>query len=88
MKKKILSALGLMSGTSMDGVDLSLIKSDGNSNFTHVFDDYFEFDLNLRQNLMNLRDRILNLDDLKKYSKELDNLEREFTFLMLKLLKI
>ena len=63
----------------MDGVDLSLIKSDGNSNFTHVFDDYFEFDLNLRQNLMNLRDRILNLDDLKKYSKELDNLEREFT---------
>ena len=79
MKKKILSALGLMSGTSMDGVDLSLIKSDGNSNFTHVFDDYFEFDLNLRQNLMNLRDKILNLDDLKKYSKELDNLEREFT---------
>ena len=72
----------------MDGVDLSLIKSDGNSNFTHVFDDYFEFDLNLRQNLMNLRDRILNLDDLKKYSKELDNLERRFTFLMLKLLKI
>ena len=29
MKNKIYTAIGLMSGTSMDGVDFSLIKSDG-----------------------------------------------------------
>ena len=30
MKKKIFTSIGLMSGTSLDGVDLSVIKSDGN----------------------------------------------------------
>ena len=28
MKKKVFTALGIMTGTSMDGVDLSVIKSD------------------------------------------------------------
>ena len=30
--KKIYTSLGLMSGTSMDGVDASIIKSDGEDN--------------------------------------------------------
>ena len=29
MKKKIFTSLGQMSGTSMDGVDISLIETDG-----------------------------------------------------------
>ena len=33
MKKKLFTAIGLMSGTSLDGVDLSLIKSDGYNEF-------------------------------------------------------
>ena len=49
---KIYTALGFMSGTSMDGVDLSLIKSDGHSKFTTILDDYFEFNQNLRENLI------------------------------------
>ena len=28
---KIITSLGLMSGTSLDGIDASIIKSDGNS---------------------------------------------------------
>ena len=36
--------IGLMSGTSMDGVDLSIISSDGYCEFSNVLDDYYEYD--------------------------------------------
>ena len=44
MKKKLFTAIGLMSGTSIDGVDLSLIKSDGNNEFVSILDNYCEYE--------------------------------------------
>ena len=35
-------SLGLMSGTSMDGVDASIIQSDGKSKYKAILDKYFE----------------------------------------------
>ena len=37
---KIYTAMGLMSGTSLDGVDVSIIKSDGNQEFSILIDKY------------------------------------------------
>ena len=36
-------SLGLMSGTSMDGVDASVIQTDGKFNYKAILDKYFEY---------------------------------------------
>ena len=79
MKKKIFTSIGLMSGTSMDGVDLSIIKSDGNDQFSSIYDTYKEFDDGLYKQLISLRDKISNFTDLKTHSKEINEVEKKFT---------
>ena len=79
MKNKLYTAIGLMSGTSMDGVDASLIRSDGFNQFTSVLDEYFEYDESLQQQLIELRNLILSINDLKQHSSRLIELEREIT---------
>ena len=73
MKKKVFTAIGLMSGTSMDGVDLSVIKSDGINEFIGILDNYCEFNEKLKEKLIKLRSKINHLDDLNKYVLELDD---------------
>ena len=72
-------SLGLMSGTSMDGVDVSLIKSDGLSKYNTISNKYFEYDKNLYQNLTNIRDKISNSKDLEILSNDLKSIEKEIT---------
>tara|TARA_B110000438_G_scaffold119453_1_gene116543 strand:- start:377 stop:1525 length:1149 start_codon:yes stop_codon:yes gene_type:complete len=80
MKNKLYTSIGLMSGTSMDGVDVSLIKSDGIDQFTNVLDEYYEYDEGLYKELINIRNLVLKIYDLKKYSTELNEIEKKITF--------
>ena len=76
---KIYTALGLMSGTSMDGVDASIISSIDGKQYDEKINQYYEYDKELYQNLSNIRDKIFTSADLKKLSKELKILEKEIT---------
>ena len=76
---KIYTALGLMSGTSLDGVDVSIIESDGNKEFSSILDKYFEYDKEIIQKILNIRDKISHPEELIKYLDEIKDLEREIT---------
>ena len=72
-------SLGLMSGTSGDGVDASLISSDGDTNYNVEINKYFEYENNLSQKIHSLKDKINTVTDLGRYSTELKVLEKELT---------
>ena len=64
---KYLYSLGLMSGTSIDGVDASIIKSDGEQ-FLEIIDDiYLKYDDHFRMKLKKTRKKVF----LKKNKKHL-----------------
>ena len=76
---KIYTAMGLMSGTSLDGVDVSIIESDGNKEFSSILDRYFKYDKELVQKILILREKITDSEQLNKYLYEIKDLEREIT---------
>ena len=81
------TSLGLMSGTSGDGVDASVIQSDGDTKYKAIKDKYFQYDKQIYQNIHNLKEKIHNLVDLKKFAKELIDLERQITLFHAKVIK-
>jgi anhydro-N-acetylmuramic acid kinase len=81
------TSLGLMSGTSGDGVDASIVLSNGDNEYRAIKDKYYEYDNEIYQNIHNLKDKIHNFDDLKKLDKELKDLERKITLFHAKVIK-
>ena len=77
--EKIYTSLGLMSGTSMDGVDASIIKSNGEDKYEVVFDQYFKYDDQIYEELVDIRNNINSSKDLKIKSIALANIERKIT---------
>jgi anhydro-N-acetylmuramic acid kinase len=81
------TSLGLMSGTSGDGVDASIIRSNGSSKYEVIKDKYYEYDSQIYQEIHNLKDKIHNSNDLKTLSKELNDLERKITLFHAKVVR-
>ncbi len=72
-------SLGLMSGTSGDGVDASIIQSDGDTHYKVILDKYYKYNQEIYENIHNLKDQINDLNDLKTLSKKIQLLEEEIT---------
>ena len=54
-------SLGLMSGTSGDGVDASIIQSDGDTHYKVILDKYYKYNQEIYENIHNLKDQINDL---------------------------
>ena len=77
--KKYFYSLGLMSGTSGDGVDASIIQSDGDNEYNTIIDRYYKYDSHIYQEIHNLKSKINSTKDLKIFKKELKILEKKIT---------
>ena len=71
--------IGLMSGTSMDGVDVSIIKSDGERHLELIDDMYIKYDEKLRLSLNKIIRLCISKKELIKFSKEIKDIESEIT---------
>ena len=67
MQKKYTS-IGLMSGTSGDGVDASIIYSNGIDKFEAIKDKYYEYDAEIYKSIHNFKEAIHSSKELKKFS--------------------
>ena len=88
MKKKEYCSLGIMSGTSLDGLDFSLIKTDGKFNIKTLVNEYYEFNSDFKKSIKKLIKKIDNSDN--KSIRNLDEfmgLDQKFSELVLKLVK-
>ena len=76
---KSYNSLGLMSGTSGDGVDASVIQTDGKSQYNVLENQFFEYPDSTTAEIYNIKQEIIKPDDLLKNSKKIDLLSEKIT---------
>ncbi len=84
MKKNKLFAIGVMSGTSFDGIDISLISSDGKKHFVSIKSSFYKFPTKIRKKLLKIT---RNFDNNQYKLSQLHSTELEITLEYIKALK-
>ena len=78
MEKNYL-ALGLMSGTSGDGVDSSIIQSNGKEKFLVKLNSYDPYPSQISREIHSIKHKVQNSNDLRIFSQEISLLEDKIT---------
>ena len=63
----------------MDGIDVSIIKSDGKSKYKVILNKYFKYNKGLYNKLTSLRDKIVSYRDLESLRNDIISIEKEIT---------
>ena len=79
-------SLGLMRGTSGDGVDASIIQSDGDTTYKVILDKYYKYNKDIHKSIHNLKDKINDLNDLKYLEKTINEVEKQITIFHVKII--
>ena len=77
--KKNLTALGFMSGTSGDGVDTSVISSNGKDTLHIKYNRFDPYPTSLSNKIHRVKENISEIQDLLKYSSDIKELEKQIT---------
>jgi len=84
----LISSIGLMSGTSSDGIDASIIKSDGENKVQFIGNQFLPYDNKIKLRIRSLKEKINLIADLKKNNQEINTLEKEITLLHVKIVNL
>ena len=77
-KKKFYKVLGVMSGTSMDGIDISLIKTNGTNYVRFINEKSYDYSLALQNKIKKIiANKPINKNKIIKYFKQNENLINE-----------
>ena len=84
---RLFNVIGLMSGTSGDGVDTSLTKTDGKNVFIPISDKYYKYPSNIKKKYHSIVDKLKHNKNLKGLKPEIIELERILTMFNLKIIQ-
>ena len=79
---KIYTVLGIMTGTSMDGIDLSLVKTDGKNYISIISEKSYQYSLIIQKKLKNIVEKKPN--EINKIIKYFNKFEKQINQIIIK----
>ena len=76
---KSYNSLGLMSGTSGDGIDASVIETDGKTQYKVLKNQFFEYPFSITRKIHKLKEEITNPNELLTHSKDIELIAEQIT---------